>query len=210
MMHNTSSLLTCGIYSVPEASRLTGVSTGRIRRWATAAGQPLWTPALPDQDGKSAITFHEMLEAAAVALLLDGAGHTLAGFRDLHAAVPSAHRFPLLNSNVVLSDSLGSPLRPLLDQLDYRPGAALPHRWWPTGRDAFIVLDPARSFGEPVLDRTGTPTRAIAAPILAGNETAKSSASCWEASIQEVEAAVYFERRLGCGVGFFSLQRGSP
>ncbi|NUB07089.1 hypothetical protein FW320_13000 [Azospirillum sp. Vi22] len=209
-MPDTSSLLTCGIYSVPEASRLTGVSAGRIRRWATAAGRPLWTPAIPDQDGKSAITFHEMLEAAAVALLLAGSGHAFAQVRDLHAAVPPTHRHPLLNSNVVLSSSLRSPLRPLLNQLDYRSGDALPHRWWPTGRDGFIALDPARSFGGPVLDRTGTPTRAIAAPILAGNETAEGSASCWEASIDEVEATVDFERRLASGAGFLSLQRGSP
>jgi len=50
--HEGESLLGLGVYSVPEAARLTGVSSRRIRRWlqgysyssggAARASRPLW------------------------------------------------------------------------------------------------------------------------------------------------------------------------
>ena len=61
-----------GLYAVPEAARLTGVSTGRIRRWLrgytfrTSTGEhqsgPVITSSLPPIDGILTLTFLELLE----------------------------------------------------------------------------------------------------------------------------------------------------
>ncbi len=78
-----SSLLGKGIYNIPEASALTGVSTGRIRRWLRGyrfrsgsqdhRSPPLWAPQLPDIEGKMALGFLDLLEVRFVdAFLSEG------------------------------------------------------------------------------------------------------------------------------------------
>lgn len=67
-----SPFLGVGIYSVPEASRLTRVSKGRIRRWAKGyeyqvRGQrrrsaSLWTLQLPELDSEIALGFLDLME----------------------------------------------------------------------------------------------------------------------------------------------------
>jgi uncharacterized protein (DUF433 family) len=68
-----SSLLGIGLYTVPEASRLTGVPQARLRRWlrgytyrageAVAASQPVWPRQLPDIDGTLGLGFLDLMEA---------------------------------------------------------------------------------------------------------------------------------------------------
>jgi uncharacterized protein (DUF433 family) len=67
-----NNLIGVGIYSVPEAHRLTGVSTWCIRRWlagysyvyngARRASPPVWTPDIPAVDGHRAISFLDLIE----------------------------------------------------------------------------------------------------------------------------------------------------
>lgn len=40
----------------------------------------------------------------------------------------------------------------------------MPQRWWPLGKASGIVLDPARAFGQPLLDRPGLPVAAVSGP----------------------------------------------
>ena len=65
-------LLDIGLYSVPEAARLTGVSPGRIRRWLrgyrfrTPSGEarvspPVWERDLADFDAL-VLTFRDLIE----------------------------------------------------------------------------------------------------------------------------------------------------
>ncbi len=67
------SLLGVGIYSIPEASRLTGVSVDSIRRWLwgykhrSADGThvksaPLWNPQIPVIDHSKALGFRDLIE----------------------------------------------------------------------------------------------------------------------------------------------------
>jgi uncharacterized protein (DUF433 family) len=70
---NLGSLLGIGIYSVPEASRLTSVSVDSIRRWLwgyrrrSAFGTPvhsapLWTPQIPVIDHAKTLGFRDLIE----------------------------------------------------------------------------------------------------------------------------------------------------
>ena len=69
-----------GIYSVSEASRLTGVPARTIRRWAmgyrftTGTGRhtsaPLWAPELPPLEGRVALGFRDLIEVRVIQALL--------------------------------------------------------------------------------------------------------------------------------------------
>lgn len=59
-------LLAHGIYSVPEAAKLTGIPARNLRRWVFGYGkgkryEPLWTPEYSDEDDL-ALSFHDLLE----------------------------------------------------------------------------------------------------------------------------------------------------
>lgn len=67
------SLLGVGIYSIPEASRLTGVSADAIRRWLWGSRRraadgtpvhsaPLWSPQIPVIDHSKALGFRDLIE----------------------------------------------------------------------------------------------------------------------------------------------------
>jgi uncharacterized protein (DUF433 family)/transposase-like protein len=67
------SLLGIGLYTVAEASRLTGISRGRLRRWlrgytyrageAPAISEPVWRRQVPDIDGTLGLGFLNLMEA---------------------------------------------------------------------------------------------------------------------------------------------------
>lgn len=52
-------------------------------------------------------------------------------------------------------------IEPLLRTIDFDDKGA-PSLWWPLGRRGNIVVDPARSFGQPVDAETSVPTRVLA------------------------------------------------
>ena len=68
-----SSLIGIGLYTVPEAARLTGIPQGRLRRWlqgytyaageGQAASQPVWRRQLPEIDGTLGLGFLDLMEA---------------------------------------------------------------------------------------------------------------------------------------------------
>lgn len=71
--------LNVGIYTVPEASKLTGVSKDRIRRWLRGYHShlrkknysALWRPQLPEIDHKVALGFLDLIEVKFVGAFLD-------------------------------------------------------------------------------------------------------------------------------------------
>ena len=73
MSVDNSGLIGVGIYTVPEASRLTGVASARIKRWIvgyefkTGAGEshhssPVWHADLEPIDGSLALSFRDLVE----------------------------------------------------------------------------------------------------------------------------------------------------
>jgi len=79
MTDSKTTCLNLGIYSVPEASQLTGVSRERIRRWLRGYRSnlrkkyysALWQAQLPAKDGKVALGFLELIEVKSVGAFLD-------------------------------------------------------------------------------------------------------------------------------------------
>lgn len=67
--------------------------------------------------------------------------------------------------------------------------------YWPCGHDGRIVLDPSRSFGQPIDDATGIPTEALYSFVEAGDDP-RMVADWYEVPVAAVEKAVEFERLL--------------
>jgi hypothetical protein len=72
-------------------------------------------------------------------------------------------------------------------------------RWYPQDGRRQVVLDPARDFGSPILEETGTPTSVLYASFLAEGENRHAiaqTARIYEAPPRLVETAIRFERGL--------------
>jgi uncharacterized protein (DUF433 family) len=86
-------LLQTGIYTIPEAARLTAVSAWRIRRWLRGyefkakhgkhRSEPVWSSQLPPIDNKMALGFLDLLEIHSVDALIS-AGVTWKTLRQAH------------------------------------------------------------------------------------------------------------------------------
>lgn len=67
-----------------------------------------------------------------------------------------------------------------------------PLRWWVSGRDRPIVVDPARSFGQPIIAERGVPVSALVEAFRAEPDRRKI-ARLFDVTDAEVERAVEFE-----------------
>jgi uncharacterized protein (DUF433 family) len=81
---------------------------------------------------------------------------------------------------------------PILRQLDYDQVSGDVVRWWPLGKTRPVVVNPRRSFGAPVTADVSVPTRVLYAAHAAGEEP-EDIATWYQASLDEVRAAIEFE-----------------
>lgn len=224
-------LLGVGIYSVPDASRLTGVSPQRIRRWLRGytfvscgsrhTSPPVWQPELPEIDDRLALGFRDLMEvrfvdafiqrgvtwqtlrrAAEKAQQMFGCTHpfSMQRFRtDGHAVfvelVQQAGDDPVLvdlaRNQLVFRQVLASHL---YRGLEFSEEDAV-IRWWPLPRSRRVVIDPQRSFGQPIVTREGVPTAVLACAV-ATEDSVDKVASWFEVETASVRAAVQFEEKL--------------
>ena len=72
-------------------------------------------------------------------------------------------------------------------------------KWYPQGLGTQIVLDPARHFGSPILDKNGMSTDILYASYLAEGKTQqaiKTTAMVYDTPLKLVESAIKFEQGL--------------
>lgn len=70
-----------------------------------------------------------------------------------------------------------------------------PKRWWPMGEERSVVIDPQRSFGAPIVVRSGVPTK-ILARAMKSESSIKLVARWFEVEEQEVTDAAEYESQL--------------
>ena len=90
-------LVGIGIYTVPEASRLTGIPVSKIRRWLAGyhyrshddehRSAPLWTPEVPKFGSKVEFSFRDLMELRFVNLFLERGSSLQAIRRAIEKAV---------------------------------------------------------------------------------------------------------------------------
>jgi len=69
-------------------------------------------------------------------------------------------------------------------------------RWYPVSRSKAVVLDPERSFGQPILTASGVPTVAVANAVKAEGGDVGRVARLFEISISDARRAVAFEEKI--------------
>lgn len=210
-----------GLYSVPFAARLTGVGSDKIRRWlfGSARTKALLIPAFEEDEGDRVLSFLDLIEIMLVGAFRD-AGVSFQHLRrvadksarELHTDHPFAHKRFLTDGRKIFVEELdGDDLKLsdfLKDQREFREfidrtlhkGVEFDVRdvaklWRPDPSLPDIVLDPTRSFGQPIVDRTRTPTGAIYR-VFRGTGSLGEAAATFDVRPQEARQAVEFEQRL--------------
>ena len=200
-------LVGIGLYTPAEAERLTGVSRSKVTRWLRghdAQGKRygrLWQPQIDIGDGRVYLGFRDLMEvrvanafiskglsaqkvrrAIELAGEMEGVERPLSTLRfrtdgrsvflQMSREDGADHLIDLFRQQYAFSEVVG----PSLVNIEFdRDG--IPERWWPTGKASGIVVDPARSFGQPIDATTSVPvaTLAAAAPAEGSVEAAARS-----------------------------------
>jgi len=225
-------LIGLGIYTVPEASRLTGVASARIKRWVTgydfktAKGErhyssPVWKADLEPIGEAIALSFKDLVEirfidsflsfgvswkelrsASVEATKLLANSHPFSThkfktdgrkiFADIGERTNNTKLLELTKKQYVFRQVV---LPSLYDGFEYKAGELL--RWRPKGGQKLIVLDPQRSFGQPITDVGSVPTSIIYRAVKAeGLDSEIKIARWYDIPISAVRAAVAFENEL--------------
>jgi len=224
-----STYFTTGIYTVRDAARLTGVSTGRIRRWLRGyryrsqkkayGSPPLWQGQWQPIDHNLALGFLDLIEVRFVdAVLKAGISWTtlrqarkraqemfkvshpfrtnrfVTDGREIFVELHRETGEPSLLDIVRRQQVFAQIIKAFLKELEFAADSGLV-RWWPLGEKRFVVLDPTRNFGRPIVDRHGVPTEVLANAVEAAGSVAEV-AHWYEVPEQEIQDAVAFEQRL--------------
>ena len=189
----------------------------RRRKGEQIVYDPLLAPSLPQLDEQIALSFRDLIELRfinrlrelkvpwseikatieAARGLLDtdypfGTRRFATDGRRLFSEVVDRPGFLLrLRTNQITFDRLFSPN--LYSEIEFEKDEAV--RWRPEAGRRFVVLDPRRSFGKPILDEHGIPTAVLASAVRA-EDSIERVADWFELPDDAVQAAVDFERKL--------------
>jgi uncharacterized protein (DUF433 family) len=178
---------------------------------------PVWKSDIDPIENTSALSFHDMLEVRFVSAFL-AKGVSWPNIRKAHERAAqlfeeshpfSKNRFQTDGHGIFveLYENTGDSkvlelahsqqvfaefVKPFFKDLEFSKDDQL-LTWWPLGKDRLIVLDPRRSFGQPIVSKHGVPARALSAAAKKSN--VKEVARWYEVSEQEVKDAVEFEQR---------------
>lgn len=175
-----------GIYRPREAARLIGVSAQDVLRWTRGSGptEPIWKSHFHDLDDATEVSFLDLIELRVVRALrlaevslqairyaIQLAQQKFGIARPLSAVQfktdgPEILMDAVENDGELVSLSKNSPgqkvFRQVIDQsvsdLEYEGEQVL--RWRP-GTARYVVIDPSRAFGAPLVDKAGVSTEIL-------------------------------------------------
>ena len=216
-----------GLYTIPEAARLAEVAPARVRGWVQGyhqgAGKPRRSAAvghlLPDVEGKTALSFRELIEVRFVRHFLRAG----VSWRKIRRAASEARRDLLSEAGpqlrfstdgvTIFADTLArSGDRTARDLVanQYVMLAVLAQSirsefdleaedvilaWRPRSETPLVLIDPRRSFGHPIVE-PGVPTLALAEALRAERGDAGRVAALFGTSKEAVQQAAAFEMTL--------------
>ena len=218
-----------GVYSLSEATVLTGLNRHRIRRWTQGyrfkyhgvtqtmppiIGQELGADGLPllsfadlieirflDTFWRKGVTSKTLRIVAQRAKELLGRHHPFSTqiFRsdgrtilaEITKETGDKALLDILDKQYVFDKVIDPYLYSGLEFNELKE----PTRWWPLGMQRSIVIDPHRSFGAPIVARTGVPTRILSKAVTA-EQPAEFVAKWYDLRLDEVQDALEFETKL--------------
>jgi hypothetical protein len=222
-----SDLLGVGLYTIGEVARLAEVIPARVRGWvqgyAQGVGKPRRSPVidrrLPDLEGKTALSFRELIEVRFVRHFLragvswhvlrraahearrellgdDGArlrfstdGVTV--FADALAEAGDRRARDLVANQYVLLTIMEQSLQSEFD-LD---SDSLIRAWTPRRETPLVVVNPSRSFGRPIVE-PGLPTSTLTGALSAEHGDTGLVAAIFDTTEEAVRQAAAFEMTL--------------
>lgn len=217
-------LVGVGLYTPAEASRLLRIPSGKIIRWLhghEANGKwydPLWRSQIQLGDGKTYLGFRDLMELRTAHAFMEVGVSAIM----IRRAIIEAQKYvdeerPLSTTKFMtdgrsifleIADESGDArlldlfrrqyafkriIEASLKGVDF-DGAA-PVRWWPSTRLQRVVVDPGRSFGQPIDADSGVPTVVLANAAKAEGSH-EAAARVWQVSVQSVVRAIKFEAGL--------------
>ncbi len=217
-------LVGIGLYTPAEAGSLIGVRVPKLTRWLrghTVRGQwyePLWQPQVDLGDDKIYLSFRDLLEARVasrfikeglspqkVRLAIELAS-TMVGDRPLSTSwLKTDGRAVFLK---VVRETGGEPelmdlfskqyaFNAVVDQSlrDVEFDGPLPNIWWPLGRRSGVLIDPLRSFGQPIERETSIPVVALS-NAAAAEGSVDAAAKAWGVPVPAVKRAIRFQQQM--------------
>ena len=181
---------------------------------------PVWRSDLPPVDGQLALSFLDLIEvrfvdaflkngvpwktirsAAINAMEYFGQGHPLSNkrfktdgqsiFLEVVRSTGDVDLLDMAKNQYAFRRVISPSLYTGLDFSESNVAV----RWWPLGQRRRIVIDPNRSFGRPIISKSGVPTGVIAAAVR--TEGSVSRVAKWfEIDQVSAKAAMAFEERL--------------
>ena len=221
-------LVGIGLYTPAEASRLLGISAGKISRWLKghyANGKwydALWEPEALLDDRRWALGFRDLMEVrVAAAFIKEGISAIQVRKAILLAKDLIGKDHPLATNrfrtdgreiflHVVEEDERGIAqerllnlfrrqyefkgiIDPILKTVDFDDNGE-PQLWWPMGRGLQVVVDPQRSFGQPIEANRSVPTAVLA--VAANHLGVAEAARAYEVDVAAVNRALRYESQL--------------
>ena len=223
--HETSGLVGIGLYTSAEAGRLLRISPTKISRWLRghdANGKhyaPLWQSQVDLGDEGVFLGFRDLQEARVASTFIERGlsaqrvRQAIELARDLvgEARPLSTAKFRSDGRTVFLQVVEEDGQLKLIDlfrkqfafrdiiersltNLDYDE-AGIPSIWWPLGRAKSVMIDPARSFGQPIEAETSVPVDALVSAVEAEG-TPEAAARVWDVPLRAVKRALAFRREM--------------
>jgi uncharacterized protein (DUF433 family) len=220
-----SELVGVGVYTPAEASQLLGVPSAKIIRWlrghdAHGRRYPrLWRPQVDLGDERVYLGFRDLMDVRVANAFIERGVSPQKVRRAIEIAREmlmqerplSTARFRTDGRTVFLqvqkedgSDQMTDLLRnqhvfreiiePSLRNIDFDDGG-IPLRWWPHGKQARIVVDPQRAFGQPIEADSGVPAAVLSAAEEAEG-SAEDAARVWGVPVSAVRRATDFQNAL--------------
>ncbi|MGK9233025.1 hypothetical protein KXS07_15340 [Inquilinus limosus] len=219
-----STLLGIGLYTPAEAERLIRVPAGKIARWLKGHSvkgkryEPLWHPQINLGDDHVYLGFRDLMEMRTAHAFMEKGVSAVAIRRAIVEASKlvgderplSTTKFRTDGRSIFLEIAREDGDAQLVDIFrrqyafqkiieqsltDVDFDGIAPGRWWPASRAKGIVVDPARSFGQPIDEETGVPTAALAAAVQAEGSI-EAAARAWQVRPSAVKRAAEFEAAL--------------
>ena len=205
-----------GSYLLADAARFVGVHSNSLLNWMGGRGnQSVISVDYGLIDDKYVLSFPDLIEVFVIGKLR-GRGISLQSIRKayqkLSIKLNTKHPFA---TNQYLTDGKGiwievgaeerdsilvnvfndqveidRIIREFIDPIEYELGFS--RRWWPMKKDAKVLLDPRRSYGQPIVIE-GVQTIALAKLVKAENNNFEAVADWYEVPENSVRDAYNFE-----------------
>lgn len=220
-----SELIGIGVYTPAEAARLLGVPAAKMVRWLRGHETretrypPLWRPQIDLGDERVYLGFRDLMEVRVANAFIERGLSPQKVRRAIEIARDmlmqewplSTARFRTDGRTVFLqvlkedgTDQMIDLFRsqhvfreiiePSLRNIDF-DNEGVPLRWWPHGKQARIVVDPRRAFGQPIEVDSGVPASVLSSAAHAEGSP-ENAARVWGVPANAIRRAMDFESAL--------------